>query len=76
MRFAFDVIPIEDRQQALDRSRRITWPRRDVFPEDTPCVLKGTNESVLVGVVVHHTARQYRKLMRARADSFRWPRAH
>ena len=45
------VAPIEDSQQPLHRSRRISRPRLDVFSQDPPGVLKGTNEHVLVGVI-------------------------
>ena len=45
------VAPVEYSQQAIHRPRRISRPWLDVFSQDPPGVLKGTNEHVLVRVI-------------------------
>lgn len=46
-----DVIPVKHRQEAIDRSDSIAGTGRNVLSQDTPGVLNGTNERILVGII-------------------------
>ena len=50
-----DLVPIEDGQQALHRSRRVARPGLNVFAQHAPGVLNGPKEGILVRII--HDAR-------------------
>ena len=50
-----DIVPIEDGQQALHRSRSVPRPRLNVFAQHAPGVLNGPKEGILVRII--HDAR-------------------
>jgi hypothetical protein len=51
-----DVVPIEHGKQTFNRSRRVSRARLNVSPQDTPSVLNGTNDRILVWII-HDGAR-------------------
>ena len=67
-----DIVSVKHREQPLNRPRRVTRARGDVFTEDLPSVLDGTQHSILVGSI--HASRHNATEPRfnwADGDSFR-----
>jgi hypothetical protein len=46
-----DVVPVEHRSQTFNGSHGVAPSRLNVFPEDTPSVLKGSQNRLLVGTI-------------------------
>jgi hypothetical protein len=66
-----NVVPVEHREQTVHCSRRVTLAGLNVFPQDAPSILNGTNQRVLVGVI--HDATQLLKLAFKVEDEFSFP---